>query len=718
MKALPHQVTIHGGECSGLSSPAGPYDGAVAINQPPSQIVGRIFLSVTIVNQSPSPWRSSDSDPVHLSYHWMEAKGETIVFEGKRSRLPGPGVMPGESCSCTMLIDPPLDEGRYLLMVTMVREGITWFENHHGFRPAKIEMDVVSSKNSKDALSVMVVDDRARMTLSCRDADPIPKVADAGSVKDCRGRKVQVMHEGSVMIAGGYCGDWMISVINGLKGHHEPQEEWIFHHLLKHVRPGSLMVEIGSFWAYYTNWYLGSVQGSRAICIEPDENNMAVGIENLALNDRSAIMINASVGEISIEEAEIRRESDGLNVKVPQWDFRRIVDESSGKLVELLHIDAQGAELPFIRGMRREGCVGKVRFLVISTHHHSISGSRTTHHDCLIELMGMGAVILAEHSVEESFSGDGLIVASLDAQDAHLVLPEISKNHPQNSLFGEDLRRIRVQARYGPMMIAEGDCVIGESLAINGSFEEAKIGEVVEFLKNRSGFSPGLFIDIGANIGTHLVSSLVEWGFKQGVGCEPDPLNFDLLKENIALNGVNARARLFNVALSDSSTVSTLELSPSNFGDHRIRKRGSERPRYPEEHPRETCSVMVEKGASLFRGHGVECNRNTLVWIDTQGHEGYVLSGLWDWIEPQNAPALVIEFWPEGIESSGGRSSVFEFLRNCACIYDINSLDWQKLRGVSHEELELMYGNMLSETSESKSPHTDLLLLLKPLRHP
>ena len=716
MNAPTHQVTTDDDDLGGLCPDAGPYNGVVLINQPPLQIVGRTFLSVFIINQSSMPWRSSDSDPVHLSYHWMDTKGEMIVFEGKRSRLQEPGLMQGESRSFSMLIDPPLDAGRHLLMVTLVREGISWFENQPGFRPAKIELDTIPSHNSREASSGMTADDRARMTLSCRDADSIPKGVDAGLLTECRERKVQVMHEGSVMIAGGYCGDWMISVIKGLKGHHEPQEELIYHHLLKHVRPGSLMVELGCFWAYYTNWYLGAVPGSRAICIEPDANNMLVGIENLTLNHRSAMMINACVGEVAAEESEIRRESDGLSVKVPQWDFRRLVDEAAGDCIELLHIDAQGAELPFIRGMCREGCLGKVRFLVVSTHHHSISGSRTIHHDCLIELMGMGAVILAEHSVEESFSGDGLIVASFDAVDALLVLPEISKNHPQNSLFGEDRRRFRVEARYGPMMIAEGDCVIGPSLAINGGFEEAKIGEVVEFLRQRSEFSPELFIDIGANIGTHLISSLLEYGFEHGIGCEPDPLNFNLLKENIGLNGLNARAKLFNVALSDCSSVSTLELSPSNFGDHRIRRYDSERPMYFEKQSRETCSVMVEKGESLFRNHGVKCNRNTLVWIDTQGHEGYVLAGLRDWIEPQNAPALVIEFWPEGIETSGGRGPVFEFFKNCTCIHDINANDWQKMRGVSFEELELMYGRMLSETSESKSPHTDLLLLFEPLR--
>jgi hypothetical protein len=38
--------------------------------------------------------------------------------------------------------------------------------------------------------------------------------------------------------------------------------------------------------------------------------------------------------------------------------------------------------------------------------------------------------------VEESFSGDGMIAASFDPADASLVIPPISRNTPENSLFG------------------------------------------------------------------------------------------------------------------------------------------------------------------------------------------------------------------------------------------------------------------------------------------
>jgi hypothetical protein len=103
---------------------------------------------------------------------------------------------------------------------------------------------------------------RIDLTLSCRDSDTIPKVADAGIVVERDGACLQVMHDGTLVHADGYCGAWITEIIRRLRGHHEPQEELIFHHLLPHARPGSLIVELGAWWAYYTNWYLGAVQGA------------------------------------------------------------------------------------------------------------------------------------------------------------------------------------------------------------------------------------------------------------------------------------------------------------------------------------------------------------------------------------------------------------------------------------------------------------------------
>jgi hypothetical protein len=79
----------------------------------------------------------------------------------------------------------------------------------------------------------------------------------------------------------------------------------------------------------------------------------------------------------------------------------------------------------------------RIRFLVISTHHRSISGDALTHRRCLTTVTKAGAHVIAAHTVGESFSGDGLIAVSTDPRDRDLVV-EISRCRVEDSLFGED----------------------------------------------------------------------------------------------------------------------------------------------------------------------------------------------------------------------------------------------------------------------------------------
>lgn len=283
----------------------------------------------------------------------------------------------------------------------------------------------------------MATIDRVSMTVGCRDADVIPKVPDAGAVLYDGGRRVQVMHNGVKVLAGAYHGDWMAEIIGGLCGHHEPQEELVFHRLVGLARPHTLMVELASFWAYYTLWYLRCVPGSCALCVEPDPQHMAVGRINASLNgvaDR-ARFAEAWVGGGHCPSHTALCESTGEARTLACFDMDALLAEVGGHPIELLHMDAQGAELEFLRSMRSAVAAGKVRFAMISTHHASISGSASTHADCLDIVRDLGGSVLVEFSVPESFSGDGLIAASFADADRSLAMPWVSRNRREMSLF-------------------------------------------------------------------------------------------------------------------------------------------------------------------------------------------------------------------------------------------------------------------------------------------
>ncbi|WP_149205404.1 FkbM family methyltransferase [Actinotalea subterranea] len=293
--------------------------------------------------------------------------------------------------------------------------------------------------------------DRVRMTVSCRDSDRLPKVPGAGEVFDHDGTSVQRMHNGLLIEEGCYFGPWMTEIIRALEGNHEPQEEVVFHEVLERLLatdPDAAMIELGSFWAYYTMWFLQRSGGNRAVCLEPDPAYLATGRRNLALNGLEATFLHGAVGSEPGLPTSFVAESTGEAVEVRQYDLESLMAETGLDRVGLIMVDIQGFEtvlleraLPLLRS-------GAVRFAIVSTHHHQISGEAVTHQKVLGLLRDCGAHVIAEHTVAESYSGDGLIAVSFDERDADLRV-DVSHARAKDSLFGElepDLQRAMDEA--------------------------------------------------------------------------------------------------------------------------------------------------------------------------------------------------------------------------------------------------------------------------------
>ena len=86
-----------------------------------------------------------------------------------------------------------------------------------------------------------------KKAIQCRDTVNIPKVENAGEVITYNGSSCQVTNNGSLIHEGCYHQKWVTDIIKELKGHHEPQEEKLFHEALTYVPDGGTMLECGSF---------------------------------------------------------------------------------------------------------------------------------------------------------------------------------------------------------------------------------------------------------------------------------------------------------------------------------------------------------------------------------------------------------------------------------------------------------------------------------------
>lgn len=196
-------------------------------------------------------------------------------------------------------------------------------------------------------------------------------------------------------------------------------------------------------------------------------------------------------------------------------------------------------------------------------------------------------------------------------------------------------------------IVNSSDKVIGRSVySERNSFDAHHLTDALDLISNPK----SVLIDVGANIGTIGLLGISKGHFKKCIAFEPEPHNFKILTHNVSLNGLNDKFELRNEALS-SEAVGTLdfELSEKNYGDHRMRIKTTSG--IHNEANRKVISVVVNTlDRALENVNLDEC----MLFMDTQGYEGHVLSGANKLIQ-MNVP-VVTEFWPYGLKRSAAWS--------------------------------------------------------------
>ncbi len=298
------------------------------------------------------------------------------------------------------------------------------------FAPAQLESLVSVNRT---------LEERTLIATRCRDADHVPKVENAGAVvTGADGIRVQIMHNGIRVIAGGYCGDWMQELITLCRGHHEPQEEALFAELMKILPKDATMLELGGFWSFYKVWFLSQSPARIGVVVEADPAHLEIGRINARLNQVAPIFIGAYADGVAKPPVPFETEASGV-VELPCVSVASLRADHGLRRLDLLHCDAQGAEFEVIESLAPLAQAGMLDWVMVSTHTHYITGDALTHQRCLAMLCQQGATIVAEHDVQESYSKDGLILARFGALPAGWRTPRLSYNRASESLFRNPL---------------------------------------------------------------------------------------------------------------------------------------------------------------------------------------------------------------------------------------------------------------------------------------
>lgn len=101
----------------------------------------RCALTVELENAGSAEWRSRGDEGVQLSYHWLDLRGNAIIWDGERTPL-AEAVDPGRRVRLPLRLRAPLPPGRYVLGVDLVEEFRFWFAEI-GNVPLRLDVDVL-----------------------------------------------------------------------------------------------------------------------------------------------------------------------------------------------------------------------------------------------------------------------------------------------------------------------------------------------------------------------------------------------------------------------------------------------------------------------------------------------------------------------------------------------------------------------------------------------
>jgi hypothetical protein len=96
---------------------------------------------VVLRNAGTATWRQRGALGVKLSYHWLDDRGNAIVWDGPRVDFGGP-VAPGDEVEVELRVRAPQPPGRYRLAFDLVEELRFWFAEV-GSSPLELDVEVL-----------------------------------------------------------------------------------------------------------------------------------------------------------------------------------------------------------------------------------------------------------------------------------------------------------------------------------------------------------------------------------------------------------------------------------------------------------------------------------------------------------------------------------------------------------------------------------------------
>jgi len=217
-----------------------------------------------------------------------------------------------------------------------------------------------------------------------------------------------------------------------------------------------------------------------------------------------------------------------------------------------------------------------------------------------------------------------------------------------------------ISAHNGIFSLGNREGAIETSLIKKGEFEAKLMAKFFAALQRFAHIPDNpTIVDAGAHIGTTSISLMHNGYISKSIALEPNETSFELLQENIKLNGFEDDIYPLRTAISNHNNVAELELNPKNSGDSRIRVKERCEGWETETVPCNTLDAIIKEVPDKF-------SSIDLLWIDIQGHEWHAFEGAKDLLD--TGIPVASEVWPHAMERAG--ISIDKFLEKATSLWN------------------------------------------------
>jgi FkbM family methyltransferase len=199
----------------------------------------------------------------------------------------------------------------------------------------------------------------------------------------------------------------------------------------------------------------------------------------------------------------------------------------------------------------------------------------------------------------------------------------------------------RVRASDGLSFYVHHRDLLGRHIAKYGRHEPIPTGWLNDYLASAR---PGLFIDVGANLGWHAVHAAQHRAVETVVAFEPDPFNAWLLDRNLALNRVDKAIVCCEAVGAKSGTARLHRYKSSNYGRHSLLA----------DYGYDSRTVPLTSLDDALDRLGLAERPIAAIKIDVEGYEPAVITGARRALT--RTGAVILEYSPD-LGRSGGLST-------------------------------------------------------------